>query len=228
MTTPGDSMPPPEHHQSVEKKNVQHGQLDEAAFFKRLMETDLEARESHATFVSNIGQIEQMLLPENWVKGVVYKAGIGGDLFQEYHPKSEPDVTMCFYYRGLRTSKVAGEIFHKVLQKSPHKLTEAEFTNLIETMRNKDPKDFAMCSAYTEDINGRRVLVVEGSFDIGKESQSDNRSIYVDADGSGTAVQEIYFQCPKEKFQGHIDEVNASLNSINWRYYCWKEEEDNR
>jgi microcompartment protein CcmK/EutM len=158
-----------------------------------------------------------MSLPSEWIAAPAHKANIGGDLFREYHISGDPELKLCFYYRGIRTSQFDGETFKQVLQKPPHDLSDAELSTLAATLRNKNPQLFAKTVARTEDLNGKRVLVVEGSYDQGKPTQIDNRSIYVDSDGTGTAVQEIFCQGPSAKFQKHSQEYRAALSSIRWK-----------
>ena len=168
--------------------------------------------------IVNHGQIDRMTFPEGWVAGEpVPNPGIGSRSFRDVHRADQPEVSVCFFYRGLPVSDGAANYFHAVLQAAPHKLTEAELESVQEILRFKTPfksEQFLMSSARTEDINGKRVLIVEGSY-----AASSDRiyEIYVDADGTGRVVQEIYYQAPENSYDRHAKDVMNIVQSIKWK-----------
>jgi hypothetical protein len=163
------------------------------------------------------GQINKMDLPPGWVAGEPYHnvGGIGTRSFKEYHPPESPDSSLCFYYRGLPMDAQSGKNFHDILQKPPHTLSQEELASLGEVLRDKkDPKDFTMASARTENVNGKTVLVIEGRY---KEIQQDTQEYFVDASGDGRAVQEIYYQAPKDDYPKYLKDARQSMKSIQWK-----------
>lgn len=186
-------------------------------FIEELFNTKLPAGSRSNMPVTDIGQIKAMDLPSTWTAGTVQQNVFAADAYKEFNPDKDVDVKMCFYYRGIRTGRYAGEAFQKVLKEAPHDLSDEEYSSLQETLRNKDADYFTKTSARTEDINGKRVLVVEGSFSNNKSNQTDNKTIYVDSDGTGTAVQEIYFQAPAGKYKQYAADADRAFKSINWK-----------
>jgi hypothetical protein len=165
--------------------------------------------------IENHGQIKKITLPAGWVEGPATKGGIGTRSFREWHPVSDPDAKLCFYYRGLPTSAAAGKKFREVLDKPPHILTKAEITSLGETMRGKEDQSiFSPIMIKTEELNGKLVLTVNGRV---TDRQADVKSIYVDADGTGKVVQEIYFQAPKELYLRYMKAAREAMESIEWK-----------
>ncbi|HEY9868983.1 MAG TPA: hypothetical protein V6D08_07440 [Candidatus Obscuribacterales bacterium] len=161
------------------------------------------------------GQIQRMSIPAGWQEGPSSINGAGTSHFREFHPREDPQVKLCFYYRGLRTSREAAKNFRDVLDKPPHVLSSAELASLKETLRDRgNPRDFKVLTAQTEDINGKRVLVVEGTY---TGIQQDARAILVDSDGTGSAVQEIYFQAPKGDYLRYLKTAKDSMKSIRWK-----------
>lgn len=209
--SPVDVPPPAEHHAKIDAvAQAKKDAMD--AFYKDLISTPRKDN-SKMTRVSDLGQISEMTLPQDWKLGTT-DSGSGGT-FREYHPAGRPEVKICFYYRGQRIGEEEGAAFKAVLDKPAHVLSKAEIQSLTEVMRNKhDPKVFHMMGAHTEDLNGKRVLVVEGRF---VEKQYDTRSIYVDSDGTGTAVQEIYFQAPKADYMMTVKQAQDAFRSIKWK-----------
>ncbi|MBX9686244.1 MAG: hypothetical protein K2X27_06050 [Candidatus Obscuribacterales bacterium] len=164
---------------------------------------------------ASIGQVESMTLPDGWQAGPVEKPYGGASFYQEYNPQGNSDTKITFFYRGKRISEDGGKNFHEILQKPAHVLSPQEFNSLAEVLRDKaKAQDFDTVMAKTEDLNGKRVLIVEGRY---KDLQEDNRSVLIDADGSGTAVQEIYYQAPKAQFIRNYKQAILSMKSINWK-----------
>ena len=166
--------------------------------------------------VTNLGQLKKMNMPVGWQPGPDYSQRQHSGSYQEFHPAGDPECQLGFYYRGRRTSEAAGENFHNVLSRPPHALSEGEYMSLKEVLRDKakQPEDFMVRAARTEDLNGKRVLVVEGRY---TGNQNDSKHIFIDSDGSGTAVQEIFFQAPKDKFGAFIGEANQAMHTARWR-----------
>jgi hypothetical protein len=165
--------------------------------------------------IADLGQIEKMTLPQGWEEGKPTSGGIGTRSFREVHPAEFPDAKLCFYYRGLPASDDAGKAFKNVLDQPAHILSKAEIDSLGEILRGKnDPETFNPLMIKTEDLNGKRVLTVNGRL---TEKQADLKEILVDADGTGKAVQEIYFQAPKELYMRYMKAAQEAMQTIEWK-----------
>ena len=159
------------------------------------------------------GQIAAMSVPNGWVarEAVTLPAGAG---LIEYHPVGHDDIRLNSFYRGRRISAEAAQAFKDCLAQSPHALQSAELKALSEVLRDKS-YDFEIIFARTEDLNGRRVLSVEGTYKDPARTKS--RTIYVDSDHTGSAVQEISYTANSKDYQGHLTEAETALKSIIWR-----------
>ena len=167
--------------------------------------------------VVDLGQINFIKLPKDWTEGTPQKGMVGNSLFREFTPTGKGDVVLCHYYRGRGMSDEDSKAFHALLAKPPHNLTAAELSATGDLLRDRaNPQDFSMTLARTEDLNGKRVLVIEGRF---KEIQQDLYELFVDADSAnpGRFVQEIYFQAPKDDYIQYRKESLAALQSIVWK-----------
>ncbi len=163
---------------------------------------------------SNYGQISNMAMPAGWVPGEQLNNVVGNSSFRQFHPSDNPDVRLSFYYRGRRTSEAAGEKFRRLLEERLHLLSRKELEAIAETVRDKaGTSGFKLFRARTEDINGKHVLIVEGRF---VEIQQDTRCMLVDADGTGTVVQEIAYQAPLSKYLRYLGQAKAAMDSIHW------------
>ncbi len=165
--------------------------------------------------IVSIGQVDTLKLPPGWKEGQSLKPTGGASLLREFHPTDNKDVKLCFFYRGTRISEAGGKDFHKIIEQPPHILSSSEVESLRETLREKaNPQEFKTLVAKTEDIDGKRVLVIEGSY---SKTDTESRTILVDSDGSGTAVQEIFYQAPKSDYAQHLPVAIAALKSIRWK-----------
>jgi len=161
------------------------------------------------------GQIAQMELPEGWVEGPPHTFSVGTRSFRELHPVEAPRFTLCFYYRGLLIPEAAGKAFHELLEKPAHVLSRAELQSVGEVLRDKArADDFNTSLARTEDLNGKRVLVVAGCY---PRINEETVEVFVDARGDGRAVQEIYYQAPQDVFSQHAKAAKNAIRSIRWK-----------
>lgn len=165
--------------------------------------------------LESLGQIEQMSLPSGWTAGQRQDNLVGDSSYQEYLAPEQNDVKLCFYYRGYRVSKNPAESFRAVLAKDEHKLSNEEIVSLSEVLRNKDtPEQFKFSEAKTVDLNGKRVLLVSGQY---VKSNKRTEAIYIDADGTGSACQEVFFQAPADVYDKYIETARDSFKSIEWK-----------
>lgn len=165
--------------------------------------------------IVSIGQVDTLKIPPGWKEGKAAKPAGGASLLREFHPADNQEVKLCFFYRGTRISDTTGKKFHKVIEHPPHILSSSEVESLREILREKaNPAVFKAAAAKTEDIDGKRVLIVEGRY---SKTDTETRTIFVDSDGSGTAVQEIFYQAPKADYARHLQVASNALKSIRWK-----------
>lgn len=166
--------------------------------------------------ITNHGQIASMDIPTGWVEGAakVY-AGAGTRYFRQFYAPDIPDAKLCLFYRGLPVQPRSAQTFREVLALPAHTLEESEITALAEVLRDRgDSQQFQMRDIRTEDLNGRRVLVVEGTYD---RIQQDTYALCVDADGTGRFVQELYYLAPFIDFVSLKAEADEAIKSIVWK-----------
>ncbi len=170
------------------------------------------------TRVENHGQIDSMSFPEGWVAGKPQEnPGIGTRSYREVYRQDHPDTVVGFFYRGLPIGDEAALNFRDLLSKPSHTLSEQEKQSIREVLATKTPvgsDQFAFSTARVEDLNGKKVLVVEGQY---TKSGDKIRAVYVDADGSGRVVQEIYYQSPKDEYDVYWKEAQRAFQSIDWK-----------
>jgi len=166
--------------------------------------------------VVNHGQIGYMRLPDGWSEDEsVKQVNIGSRSVRQFRPRQSSDSKLYFYYRGFPVSSADGASFALTLSKDPHVVLSEEIQTLTAILGQRAKSDsFMILSLRTEDLNGRRVLILEGRY---KELQQDIYEMFIDADGTGQAVQEIYLLAPKDQYVLYLRKVKAALQTLQWK-----------
>ncbi len=177
-------------------------------------EIDLLSDQLETAIVSR-GVILCMNVPEQWLWGKRKTRDETQFSFLEFHPEGKPEVMLWFFYRGHKLTETVAESFRSLLALPSHLMTPQEIGPVEGVIRDKARREFfELISARTEQLNGKSVLTMQGRY---KESQEDSYSIYIDADGSGSVVQELHFQAPKDSYRHYIPEAKKSFSSIIWK-----------
>ncbi len=203
----------PLHHEQEEPNHA--ADASKALIDSLMVDLMRNATKPALNELKDLGQINKIDLPGGWKNGTDYNNGQHSATYKEFHPAAAPDCQLGFYYRGHRTSESAGCNFHNLLQKPPHNLSEQELKSLGEIVRDKaNPKDFTATSARTEDLNGKRVLMIEGEYTASKQVA---KHMFIDSDGTGTAVQEVFFQADSKQYPKYSPAASDAMKSIKWK-----------
>jgi hypothetical protein len=165
--------------------------------------------------IEDVGQITRMSLPDGFVPGRPTENVVGDSSLHSHHWSDDPDVRICVYYRGYGINPRSAQYFRHTLDKSAHVLSPDEIYSLSDLFAEKaNPALFTIAGARTEIINGMPVLVMEGVYGSLDEC---NCSVYIDADGTGKFVQEIFFQTPEDRYKSNFPKFREALASIEWK-----------
>lgn len=168
-----------------------------------------------SVIIRDHGQIDCMTLPAGWIEGESQYNVVGDSSFRQFHPPKNKDVALCFFYSGRPADDQSAVFFQSLLEQPPHSLNPAEIRNLAAIIREKaSPVDFTISVSRTENLNDRTVLFVEGRYEL---TQQDCLAIYLDADGSGKYIQEIFFRAPTGAYDRFLLLVKPAINSIEWK-----------
>lgn len=163
----------------------------------------------------SIGQIQTITIPAGWEEHYEERERAVPFTMRFFQPQENENAILAFFYRGRRLDNANGDNFRKLLQQPAHVLNQQEFEDLKAVLRDKnDPDEFQVVIAKTEDFNGKRVLIIEGRY-LG--ICEDNRHMYIDSDGSGTAIQEVYYQAHRSIFPRFYRTAAAAMRTIKWR-----------
>jgi hypothetical protein len=161
------------------------------------------------------GQVKAMRLPQGWVEAEVNHQPFDLATTRMFHPEGNPQTRLCFYYRGGPVSPNSAGHFCKLLEQSPHELTESEWWEIQEVLGDAAvPGSFEKAAASSRDWQGKRVVVLQGRW---PEEQQDSFSLFINADGGGLHVQEIHFVAAAEDFAKHLPSAQGALESIKWK-----------
>lgn len=164
--------------------------------------------------IINYGQIAKLILPEGWTETEIEVAATHTSSLREFSSPGEAQTRLCFYYRGFMFGSETGNAFKSILAAAPHILTAKELNAIAEILEDVNDADvFKPLSVHTQNLNGKTVLTVEGRW---LQQDWDTYSLYVCADETGCAVQQIYFLAPTSNYPKHIKDMKQRLNSLEW------------
>lgn len=173
------------------------------------------------TILKDEGQVKLLTLPANWTEEPE-PADTDDDEMLMHGPqtksfvlKTDLEVKLSFFYRGFPVSKSSAEAFHKVLAAGAHDLNADELESIAMVVREaSEPEYFDLSTLRVDALKNRIVLVVEG---FNKEQQKYDLGIYIDADGTGSVVQEIHYTAPMAVYANHRADVMSILSTLEWR-----------
>ncbi len=218
----GDANTPPERPQQAQVEQVKDEATEPLSaeamtLLAQGKRSDKVSVKDKSPEVKDQGQIENMVLPPGWVmkKEAAAATTIGSRSLIEYHPPDKPDVRLSVFYRGLPVNSEAAAAFRSVLSRPPHDLSPSEIAGLSGILRERaDDKIFKLEQAKSIELNGKTVLVIEGEY---LQTGNKLKEILVDADGTGAAVQEVYYQSPSQYYKDYEKQVAQSFDSIKWK-----------
>lgn len=170
--------------------------------------------------ISGHGQIAFLEIPDDWVKTEEHKdtdAMTCARSLVWYQCPENDDVRIGLFYRGMPlVEDGAREAYRAVLVQPPHELTPAEIDSIAEVLLNcyqSRVYDMHLCTSM--DHGGRRIITVEGVY---RKSQLRTIEYFIDCDGTGTYVQQVYFQSPANEFQRYEPAGRATLEGVQWMH----------
>ncbi len=166
------------------------------------------------TRIKNQGQVKSLELPAEWIE-LPPEKHTGKDFVREFRAAANENVKLAFYYRGHRIAPGGADDFKHVLAQENHELSAEEFLSVDLVVRNASDADyFTLSHCRTEDLGGKRVLIVEG---VWKTSVLADFGIFIDSDLTGSAVQEIHFLAPEKEYMNYIDQIEQIVKTIVWK-----------
>ncbi len=208
-----NDVPPVEHNKPAEirkMKSESNEKLD-----KLMQQIKKTGTQKDKISMLNQGQIVRLDMPAGWVQSPEKHTLPATANFVEFHNEKTPEAKVCTYFRGHRISPSAGKTFKSLVKAAPHKLSQEEFLQLGEVVRDKaKDKDFELKKSETINLNGKTVLLVEGTY---REIKQSAHAIFIDAEGSGEVVQELFYQAPTASYPLYLNEVEEAFKKITWK-----------
>jgi hypothetical protein len=179
--------------------------------------TDQPGTDLHPPKISIAADFGSMLsfeVPADWADSE-RRPVVGGRHLRKLMLSSNAAVRFCHYLRTVTLSRPATDAFQKVIYSEFHRLTTSEIDSLAEVLEGMSNKEkFELAQADTGYVNGRRVLRVQGSW---RELKEQTMCIFVDVEGDGSTVEQIYFTAPQELFSHFASTAETIFESIKWK-----------
>ncbi len=170
---------------------------------------------SAAALLQDHGQIKRMRLPDGWEGRQVDLGEFDQRTMLEFTAPGHPDVRLSFFYRGVPVDEYSGEAFREVLDQPEHTLSPEELEDIADVLDNLAmPETFLLETANTMEVAGKKVLAVAGTW---LASENKTWAIFIDADGTGSVIQEIHFLAHSDRYNAFVDEAWKAFESIEWK-----------
>ncbi len=183
---------------------------------------------------TDLGRVKSMVLPAGWVGDPESREESPASFLKTFHPPDDSKATLhqsddsigkatlTFLDRGNRIDGESGNAFHKLLQQSPHILSDAERVSIDKVLGSRlhsGDFDLEQAKFITYNLNNRNVLMVQGHY---QGYGLDVLNVFYDADPKdkerpGTIVGEMFFQAPTGEFNHHRPEIETALKTIEWK-----------
>lgn len=113
--------------------------------------------------VKNLGAIESFTLPDDWIIGDCRHDAYG--YLYTWHSEEHPDVSMSIAYSGRPLPGKDATSLHAILNMAPHTVSASELRTIRGLLLEKlDDEVFSIAAAGTRNIDGRRILFVNGTY----------------------------------------------------------------
>lgn len=196
------------------EKDAAQKEADE--LFKELFDSTpgVQGKREPSAFLDRHGAINTMRIPGAWVSwrqdiGIFHKLGL--------HPRGRKDIHLYSYFVWRAEHEKRAAHLLRVLQSPVHSLTQDELNSLrpvLEPLIGWPSNEFDIRSASTQDLNRRRVVVVEGHW---TKHRARANMILVDASGCGKLPQLVAFTAPTNEYSRLLPDALAGFKSIHWR-----------
>jgi hypothetical protein len=163
--------------------------------------------------VTDLGTIQSLEIPARWVAAPPSEE-IGGRQLRKWHLLTRRDIRFCSYLRTVSLSKPGALAFQEVIYSEFHNVSQTELEKLDEILEGMSNTDaFQIIDANTGYLNSRRVLTVRGRW---LKTLEETISCFVDVNGDGLHVHQIYFTAPNGEFEKYSETADQIFISIKW------------
>lgn len=166
------------------------------------------------TGVSDVGAVGNLTLPKDWHQTAARKDSTGYAF--TFRPNGNDRVALSLMYRGRPLDDCAAETLKSVLDKPVgYQLNAGELADLSTLLEDKADKDlFSMSSAKVQDLHGKKVLSVTGTY---RDDNVRATSYFVNASNDGRVVQELAYVAPQDQYLRYWQQADSALRTIKWK-----------
>jgi len=159
------------------------------------------------------GQIELLSLPDSWKEGPS-RHGPWLEFERSFFPSEGGKAKLMLWYRGAPISDEGANRLTELMKKPNKILLPSELTSISETLDWMSlPETFRIMAARIDEINDRKVLVIEGRY---LPEETDYYAVLLQNPGAAAYIQEIYFQAPKDDYPRFIRDAKTAIAGIQW------------
>lgn len=129
-----------------------------------------------------------------------------------FRPPDGSDSTLSFFDRGFPVVGSGAEKFRQLMAKQSHVLNAAEIDGLTEQVLGPlaDKSAFKVSHAETKELNGKKVLALDGEWTSGKKFHG----YFIPAPDHH--IREMYFEGDSDGFNLNLRNALNAIQSIQW------------
>lgn len=166
--------------------------------------------------ITKQGAIASITIPEGWIASKAPHESTYLYDKVEVRPPGTMNTRLVFFRPNQATNYRAGLSFLACLTEAPHELSTSEIDRIRESLGNVgSAMNFQIHNACTQDLNGRKVIIIEGEWTHGIKFCG----IFYDGGAGvdrGTVVHQIFFEGPPEEYASLLNCFLVALQSIEW------------
>lgn len=132
-----------------------------------------------------------------------------------YFPAIAPDAVLMFFNRGYPVGRQEADKFRELIAHDQIELNVDSVRQAIPLVLGNlsDGSAFEITSVGINEINGRRTLMVEGTW---LSSAKRFHGYLLPADTTSGAIQEIFFEGVEPDYSKFLPIAQRAINSIKW------------
>jgi hypothetical protein len=165
--------------------------------------------------VENFQLIKRIDFGQVWYETLSADEPLRGQYIREFHHVDDPEAIMRLYHRGGLLGKYSAENFVRILQETPHDLSDSEKSAVMTVIGAASEADWFKTEAIrTIAWNGKTVLELQG---LWIADQGGFLALYLCSEQAIQIIHEFHYFAPQSKFEKYLPDARRVLESVQWR-----------
>jgi len=171
-----------------------------------------------AATIESAGGIGKLVMPKGFVEEPADPESFRQ--IRRFHLQDTQRARIGYEQSPYRPYEEVDRRLTELLKQPPHRLSAVEIDEVASAIPNAlygYNGDFTLVSMETADIAGKRVLILQTSF-----NSSDRRTfgIFANPDRDKETIDSVWFEAPGREYETHVADALKAFRSISWKDTC--------